>query len=75
MKRKESKFDLNLIKKNLKLRKSQEKVEKPVRFNTEAYDKEDENYLIKLKKNSKKSKMLASTKQLKTLSALRTQIW
>jgi len=27
------------MKKNLKLRKSQDKIEKPVRFNTEAYNK------------------------------------
>jgi hypothetical protein len=39
IKRKESKVDMNFMKKNLKLRKSQDKIEKPVRFNTEAYDK------------------------------------
>ncbi len=54
------------MKKNLKLRKSQDKIDKPVRFNTEAYDKEDESYTIKLKKNSKKSKILTSTKNIKT---------
>ena len=35
----DSKIDLNFMKKNLKLRKSQDKTEKTVRFNTEAYDK------------------------------------
>jgi hypothetical protein len=54
------------MKKNLRLRKSQDKIEKPVRFNTEAYDKEDESYMIKLKKNSKKNKILTSTKNMKT---------
>ena len=57
---------MNFMKKNLKLRKSQDKIEKPVRFNTEAYDKDDESYMIKLKKNSKKSKILTSTKNIKT---------
>lgn len=61
------------MKKNLKFRKSQEKVEKPVRFNTEAYEKEDESYLMKLKKNTKKTKILASTKNIKS-SALKTQM-
>jgi hypothetical protein len=73
IKRKESKVDINFMKKNLKLRKSQDNIEKPVRFNTEAYDKEEESYLIKLKKNSKKSKILTSSKNIKT-SLLRAPV-
>ena len=32
-------MDVNFLKKNFKLRKSQDKIDKPIRFNTEAYDK------------------------------------
>ena len=65
LKRKDSKIDFNFLNKNIRLRKSQDKLDKPVRFNTEAYEKEDESCLIKLKKNNKKSKILTSTKNIK----------
>jgi hypothetical protein len=65
-----AKLDFNFLKKNLKLRKSQDKIDKPVRFNTEAYDKDDDSHVVKFKKSTaagKKSKVFTtSSKNLKS---------